>query len=136
MIDRNEVTFVHWQKSLVSGDLASGEIVTDFSDIEQEITILLNTMIGSVPTNPLKGVDLMPLIDLPAVEATPLICQKIWDAITAWVSRIEIGTVVATPLDVYHWKVTIPWRPKNSVLNEFRNFDVNIKLGHGGVYAN
>ena len=136
MIDRNEITFVHWQKSLVSGDLASGEIVTDFSDIEQEITILLNTMIGSVPTNPLKGVDLLPLIDLPAVEATPLVCQKIWDAITAWVTRIEIGTVVATPLDVHHWKVTIPWRPKNSVLEEFRNFALNIKLGHGGVYAN
>lgn len=138
MIDRNTISFVHWQKSLVpeNGDLASGAIETDFSDIEQEISILLNTMIGSVPTNPLKGCDLMPLIDLPSEEATPLVCQKVWDAITAWITRIEIGTVKATAIDVHHWKVTIPWRPKNSVLAEFKNFDVNVKLGNGGIYAN
>lgn len=138
MIDRNAINFVHWQKRLVAenGDMLGGEIVTDFADIEQEISILINTMIGSVPTNPLKGCDIYPLIDLPSEEATPLICQKIWDAITAWITRIEIGSVHATPLEVHHWKVLISWRPKNDVLAAFKTFDLNLKLGHGGIYAN
>lgn len=137
MIERSTIPYVHWQKRLVpaGGEMLAGEIVSDFADIEQEIAIIVSTMIGSVPTNPLKGCDLMALIDLPAEEATPLICQKIWDAITAWVVRVEVGTVVAVSLDIHHWKVEIPWRPRGDVLVQFKSFDLNIKLAGGLAYA-
>lgn len=137
MIERSEIPYIHWQKRLVAADsdMLSGEIVSDFSDIEQEITVIVSTMIGSVPTNPLKGCDLMPLIDMPSEEATPLICQKIWDAITAWVVRVEVDTITATPVDIHHWKVTIPWRPRGDVLAQFKNFDLNVRLAGGFAYA-
>jgi len=138
MIERSTISHIHWQKRLVppDGDLLSGEIVTDYRDIEQEIRIILMTQIGSVPTNPLKGCDLMSVIDLPAIEATPMVIKAIWEAITAWVSRIEIGTITAEPQQGHHWQVVIPWRPRGDVWLEFKDFNLDVRLAGGLAFAN
>lgn len=136
MTDRQSISHIHWQIKLRQAGTghASGEIVTDYDDIEQEIRIIVMTPIGSVPTNPLKGCDLMPLIDLPGEIASPLVCQAVFDAINIWVSRVEVGTVTATAIAAHHWVVHIPWRVKNDVLADFRLLEMDLSLG-GMSYA-
>ena len=137
MIERDNIPFVHWQKKLVSAndDILAGNIVHDYDDIFQEIRIILMTQIGSVPTNPLKGCNLMSIIDLPALEATPLISQIIWDAVNAWVTRIEVGSVTTEAIEPYHWSVIIPVRVRDDVSADFTNYTYNLTATKGQIYA-
>lgn len=134
MIDRHSITHVHWQIKLSTGaHAASGEIVTDYKDIAQEIRTIIITPIGSVPTNPLKGCNLLPLIDLPGEIASPLICQAVFDAVTAWVSRVEVGNVTAAAVAPHHWAVNVPWRIRDDALADFQTFEIDISLRPGGL---
>lgn len=105
--------------------------MTDYADIAQEIRIIILTPIGSVPTNPLKGCDLLPLIDLPGAQAAPLAAQRIYDALTLWVQRIEVGTVSVQPKPLHHWAVSVPWRPKDDVAAEFIEMALDLNWAGG-----
>jgi len=127
MTDRRTIANIHWQSKLERGaGTAPAGIVTDYADIEQEIRTIIMTPLGSVPTNPLKGCDLLPLIDLPGEQAAPLAAQRIYDALVLWVQRIEVGTVSVQPVAIHHWRVLVPWRVKDDVLAEFQTAEFDL----------
>lgn len=126
MLHRSEIRNLHWQLRAGETDPASGAVVTDYEDIDQEIRIIIGTPIGSVPINPLKGCDLLPYIDRPPAIAIPRITQVIWDALTMWVTRIEVLPVRATAAGLSHWRVDVPWRVRDWAVDEIRTTSLTI----------
>lgn len=133
----SEIRHIHWQLRAGETEPASSAIVTGYDDIDQEVRTIILTPIGSVPCNPLKGCNLLPYIDRPPAEALPRICQEVWDAVTTWVSRIEVLTVTARAEAAHHFVVSVPWRVRGDVAQEIRQSDVSVRLADvsGGVRA-
>lgn len=132
MLDKTDIRHIHWQLRLGESDPASGEIVTGYDDIDQEIRTIILTPIGSVPTNPLKGCDLLPWIDRPPAIAIPRITQAIWDALTMWVTRIEVQPVTAEALGLARWRISVPWRVRGSVAEEIRRTELTLGGSQSG----
>lgn len=126
MLDKADIRHIHWQLRAGESDPASGGIVTGYDDIDQEIRTIILTPIGSVPINPLKGCDLLPWIDRPPAIAIPRITRAIWDAVTMWVTRIELQPVTAKARGLAHWGITVPWRVKGGVAEDIRLTELSI----------
>jgi uncharacterized protein len=74
-----------------------GNVVQGIADINQCLTIILLTPLGSNPLRPTFGCDLLNWIDQPATTATPGLVAAIVLAITQWESRVQLLSVVITP---------------------------------------
>jgi len=137
-MNRHSIKAIHWQiqaqARLYPPMPMPANIVVAYEDIEQEIRTIILTPIGCVPTNPLKGCDLLPLIDMPGNLAAPLAAQRIHDALTLWVRRIEVGEVSVAAISVSEWRIKVPWRVRAEVESQFRLYEMDLDLG-GGDYA-
>lgn len=127
MQDKNDIPFAHW--SLKVGRRRSpaetppafwGEIVTAVDDLDQAISNLILTPLGSVPTEPEKGCDLLPYIDRPMPEAIANVTRAIWDAISIWEPRIVLQDVQVYEVEFARLVAEIYWRPQGSVLDDLR----------------
>lgn len=123
----SQIRNVHWQLRAGESDPASGAIVTGYEDIDQEIRTIILTPVGSVPTNPLKGCNLLPYIDKPPEIALPRLCQEVWDAVATWVTRIEVLTVTGRAVEPWHFAISVPWRVKDDVSAQIRETEVAIR---------
>lgn len=127
MQDKDAISFQHWTLKLGRAGATSepippfwGEIASAIADLEQSITCLILTPLGSVPTEPDMGCDLMPWLDRPVDIAIPNITRAVWDAITAWEPRITLQEVHVFEVAFAHLTVEIHWRPVESVLDDLR----------------
>jgi len=126
--DKSDITHLHWQLASGQREPEGGAVVAGYDDIDQAIRTLILTPIGSVPSNPAKGCDLMPAIDRPPEIAIPLIVRAVWEAISTWEPRVEVGTVKVTAKAPFHFVTAVPWRVKGNVLAEFRQTNVDLNL--------
>ena len=127
MQDRHVIPFQHWSLKVGREDRATGEaaarfgeIVTAVDDLHQSITNIILTPVGAVPTEPLKGCDLMPWLDRPREEAIPQIGRAIWDALDMWEPRIVLQDITVHEVAFAHLACDVYWRPVESVLDDLR----------------
>ncbi|MEM2073934.1 MAG: GPW/gp25 family protein [Candidatus Aenigmatarchaeota archaeon] len=69
---------------------AIGQIVTGLEDLNQEIKLILETPLGSVPHRPEYGSRIYEYLDLPINIAKPLIIAETYRAIKANCDRFEV----------------------------------------------
>lgn len=67
-----------------------GEIVTGLEDLNQEIKLILETPLGSIPHRPEYGSRIYEYLDLPINVAKPLIIAETYRAIKANCDRFEV----------------------------------------------
>ena len=103
-----------------------GEIVWGVDDLHQAISSVILTPLGSVPTEPEKGCDLLPYIDRPLDIAVPNVTRVIWDALTIWEPRIVLQDVKVAEAAFGHLNAEIYWRPIESVLDDLRITEVSL----------
>lgn len=89
MATLNEITSPDWSFSLAG----TGQVVEDFSDINQCILIILSTVRGTDPLRPEFGVNIFDYIDLPVNTALPELIRECVDQITQFEPRVEITAV-------------------------------------------
>lgn len=92
----DEILSVDWAVKLG----AIGEIVEDFDDINQCISIILKTRKGSVPLNPLLGSDIWIYLDQPANIAIPGIILEATEAINLWERRVKVEKIQVLDITV------------------------------------
>ena len=78
-----------------------GEVLTDLDSINQCIYIILTTIKGSDPYNPLFGCGIFLYIDQPINIAIPNMIREIGNAITLFEPRATI-TKIEYQLDIYN----------------------------------
>lgn len=104
MTNVNDIKTKDWSTSITS----PGEIVAGIEDINQCIYIILTTIKGTDPYNPLFGCGLYTYQDKPATTAIPNMIREIGIAIQTWETRATIQKI-AYELDVSHLTFTIFW---------------------------
>ncbi|MEM0326598.1 MAG: GPW/gp25 family protein [Desulfurococcaceae archaeon] len=67
-----------------------GEVVTGLEDLNQEIRLILETPLGSIPHRPEYGSRIYEYLDLPINVAKPLIIAETYRAIKANCDRFEV----------------------------------------------
>jgi phage baseplate assembly protein W len=93
-----------------------GNVVQGVDDVDQCIAIILTTPLVSDVLRPTFGADLWQYIDQPINRAIPAIVQEVTAAITKWEPRVQLISVVATPVidataqSGAHFNVAITWR--------------------------
>lgn len=127
-VNIDDITHLHWQLATGQAEPEGGGIVTGYQDIHQAIRTLVLTPIGSVPSNPAKGCNLLPAIDRPPEIAIPLIGRAVWEAISTWETRVEVGTVEVRARSVSHFVTTVPWRVKDAIKSEIQRTEIEINL--------
>lgn len=125
------IPFAHWSMTVGRDGEAWGEIVTQIDDLNQGIANLLLTPVGSVPTEPEKGCDVLEVIDYPPEIAIPRLTVTIWDALLRWHPRIVVDSVQVTPIDEAHYRCPLFWRPAAFVANDF--IQSNIELSRSRI---
>lgn len=99
-----DITATDWSPKL--GEI--GAVVEELDDINQCISIILNTPKGSRPHEPEFGCDLQQYIDFPVNEAIPRIVREVIDALNLWEPRIKLVKVVPV-VDGSNLTVQIEW---------------------------
>lgn len=127
-INRSDIKHLHWQLAWRQSAPEGGPIVTGYDDIDQGIKLIAITPIGSVPSNPAKGCDLLPAIDKPPHIAIPMVCRALWDAVALWEPRVEVGTVIGRTIAFEHYAVSVPWKVRGDVAAQIRQTEVEINL--------
>lgn len=130
-ISRSAIPFAHWSMRVGRAEPAFGEIVSQIADLEQGIANLVFTPKGSVPTQPEKGCDLLPFMDLPPAVAIPNLLRELWEGLTAWHPRIVVEEVQVEPVDdsehgLSHFRVPVFWHPVAGVLQSPLRTDVDV----------
>lgn len=134
MINRHDIPTAHWSVRVGRIDPLSGlvsdvhgEIVLALDDVDQEVSTFVITPKSSVPTNPEKGCDVFPYIDKHSSVAIPSITREIWDGLTPWVTRIALIEVNVTQIAFAHFKALVKYRLVQSVLDDQRFVEVDIR---------
>lgn len=130
-ISRSAIPFAHWSMRVGRDAPAFGEIVAQVADLEQGIANLVFTPKGSVPTEPDKGCDVLPYMDLPPAVAVPKLLVAIWEGLKAWHPRIVVDSVQVEPVDdaehgFSHFRVPVFWRPVAGVVQELLRTDIDV----------
>lgn len=133
--NKADIKHVHWQLRLGEVEPEGGPVVAGYDDINQAILLIAMTPIGSVPSNPAKGCDLIPALDKPPAVAIPMICTAVWDAITLWEPRVETQTVSGKAIDVAHYEIDVPWRVKGDVAAQIQRTTIVIERPQNTVSA-
>lgn len=74
-----------------------GNVVQGIADINQCLTIIITTPLGSDPLRPTFGCDLLAWIDKPITLAKPGLVAAIITAIATWEPRVTVNSVVINP---------------------------------------
>lgn len=124
MLDRNDISYVHWQmKRSPDGAAVLGEIAAELDDLNQEIRQCILTPKRSVPLNPEKGCDLEPYRDRPLNVRHLFVAAEVREALKRDVPRINVSDVaVKAEFDTVTIKVT--WSPTEMVMEEFITTEV------------
>ncbi|WP_299924191.1 GPW/gp25 family protein [uncultured Pelagimonas sp.] len=135
MQDKSKIPFQHWSLKVGRADRQTGlvgdffgEIVSAVDDLDQSVSNLILTPLGSVPTEPEKGCDLLPYLDKPPDIAIPNIGRAIWDALTIWEPRIVLQDVKVFEVGFGHLAAEIYWRPSESILDDLRVTSLPLEL--------
>lgn len=86
----NDITASDWSPKL--GEI--GAVVEELDDINQCISIILNTPKGSRAHEPEFGSNIYQYIDRPVNEAIPGIVREVIDALSIWEPRIKLVKVI------------------------------------------
>ena len=127
-ISRSAIPFKHWSMRVGRAAPAFGEIVSQIADLEQGIANLIFTPVG---TEPEKGCDVLPYMDLPPLVAIPKLLVGIWDGLKRWHPRILVDNVQVEPVDdaergFSHFRCPVFWRPVAGVVQELLRTDVDV----------
>lgn len=133
MQDKAAIPYQHWSLKVGRMDASTqviaphfGEIVWGVDDLHQSISSLILTPLGSVPTEPEKGCDLLPYIDRSLDIAVPNVTRVIWDALTIWEPRIVLQDIKVFEVAFGHLSAEVYWRPVESVLDDLRVTEVSL----------
>lgn len=115
-----EITSENWQTKIGG----FGQIVEDLEDFNQRISIVLNTIKGSVPHNPAFGSDIWEYIDLPIGEAIPNIVREATDSLQAWIPELDF-VIAAKPQNNNvdniargNLVISVDWTFKNTTIGD------------------
>lgn len=124
MLDRNDISYVHWQmKRDPDGAAVLGEISAELDDLAQEIRQCILTPKRSVPLNPEKGCDLEQYRDRPLNVRHLFVAAEVRDALKRDVPRIVVREVgVATEFSTV--TISVTWSPTEMVMEEFITTEV------------
>lgn len=106
---------------------ALGMVMTDVEDIEQCITIILHTPLGSDPHRPTFGADLDRYVDYPLDSARPFVAREIRRALGLWEPRLDLVQVLAQASDIAQLGVAIYWQISADYSNQI--FVTNLAFG-------
>lgn len=124
MLDRNNITYVHWQmRRDPEGRAVLGDIATGLADLDQEIRQCILTPKRSVPLNPEKGCDLDQYRDRPVNVRHLFVAAEVREALKRDVPRIHVRSV-NVQADFTSVKITITWTPTEMVLEEVMTTEV------------
>lgn len=130
------IPFSHWSMRMARGGQATawGEIVDQLADVEQGIANIVLTPIGSVPTEPDKGCDILTFLDRPPAIAIPGLKETIWEGLFKWHKRIrleavDIVPVVADEAGLSHFRAPIFWYPVDGVIEQPLTTVVDVTRG-------
>lgn len=124
-VDRAAIPYAHWSARVGRDAPALGEIVSEYDDLAQGIATLFLTPKGSVPTEPLKGCDVLRYMDRPPSEAVVNMLPEMWEALADWHPRIVCEELDLVPLagaseaGFSAFRATVRWRPRDSVAQSF-----------------
>ena len=131
MIDKDTITHRHWSLEVGRADPETGiapptygDIVVAVDDLSQSITNLVLTPKGSVPTEPLKGVDMLGAIDRHPDIGIPYLTRDIWDAIRIWEPRVIVRKVDVLTVAFSHFACRVFWQPVQSVIDDIQMTEV------------
>lgn len=127
MLDRSQITAVHWQAKRTPEGAVLGAIASELDDLAQEIRQCILTPKRSVPLNPEKGCDLLQFRDRPLDARQLLIAAEVRDALTRWVPRIVVLAIEqVSSFDAV--TIKIDWQPIESVSDSFVTTEVDYVL--------
>ncbi len=92
---------------------AYGELVSGYDDIAQSIGVILSTQRGSVPLEPLYGVDHLKYIDKPLEQIRGPYTADMVEALTLWEPRATVQGV-SFGRDGAELSITVRWSPKDA----------------------
>lgn len=84
-------------------------VLTGVEVVNQSIDFLLFTPVGSIPGQPEKGSRIDEILDLPVIEAVPLVVKEIHRVIPRWIPGIELVSV-KTAIEKAGLNVRIEWK--------------------------
>lgn len=120
MPDVNKIKSQNWSLSTAK----QGEIVQDIDDINQCISVILETIKGSDPLRPDFGSDVFLWLDKPIGLAGPNIIAEAIKSIRLWEKRcnvVKAGIVV----DENIITLSVEWQPINSLFIQSTKIQYN-----------
>lgn len=124
MLDRNDISYVHWQmKRAPDGSAVLGEISAELDDLSQEIRQCILTPKRSVPLNPEKGCDLDQFRDRPLNVRHLFVAAEVRDALRRDVPRIVVRDI-AVATEFTSVSINVTWSPAEMVMEEFITTEV------------
>jgi len=102
----NEIKNANWCLNLKE---PFNSYLTGVEEVNQCINLLLFTPVGTIPGNPEKGSRIDEILDLPILEAIPLIVKEIHRIIPLWIPKIKL-VKVKTKINETGIIVFIEWR--------------------------
>lgn len=128
----------NWSLSITK----QGDIVTDFSELNQTIYIILMTRPGSDPLRPDFGCAIFNYLDSPVNTAIPMMAKSIADALARWETRIKPNPRIKISLDESRVFVEIEWdadfgqfKSRVVFFNEKNPFDTTTKQEYSDEYS-
>lgn len=118
MLDRNDITHVHWQMKRNPEGAVLGAVSTDLDDLSQDIRQCILTPKRSVPLNPEKGCDLEQFRDRPMNVRHLFVMAEVRDALKRDVPRVDVQEIsFETSFDAI--SLTVAWLPTETVARDF-----------------
>ena len=118
MLDRNDISHVHWQMKRTPDGAVLGEISTDLDDLSQSIRQCILTPKRSVPLNPEKGCDLEQFRDRPMTVRHLFVMAEVRDALKRDVPRVDVQEIsFETRFDAISLSIT--WIPTEAAEQDF-----------------
>ncbi|MEX3555631.1 MAG: GPW/gp25 family protein [Burkholderia gladioli] len=91
-------------------DDALGQVATDIADIDQCISIILMTPLGSDPHRPTFGCNIDRYLDMPMDTARPYLARDIRRALTQWEPRLDLVRIEVTAKGIARLDVRLSWQ--------------------------
>lgn len=102
-----------------------GEIVTGLEDLNQEIKLILETPLGSIPHRPEYGSRIYEYLDLPINIAKPFIIAETYRAIKANCDRFEVIDVKVKDISPQgKFVIQVIGRPVSSEIDEVVKLEI------------
>ena len=130
MLDRAQIYAVHWQQARppFGAPVEPGAIVQDLDDLKQCMRSALETVQGSCPLAPLRGLRLDDFRDRPMSARRLILGAAVRECLERDVPRVEVDAVRVEMAAVDRIVLDISWRPRGDVAAEFRSFRMALRV--------